>query len=115
MRPLGLVHRARYRHDRRTYWVSLTARGAQRVAIAQCDLLEDGFTEDALRLVVSDAAHDDAITARAFIATNAFLRRLRRRVLDASTLLYPAYLRSDARDPDFAVPTYGDPGPRPPS
>ncbi len=102
----GLVDRVRYQHDRRTYWIFLTESGKRRLALAQRELLEDGFTESQLPRVVSDAPHDDAVTARAFAATNVFLRRLRRRVVDGSTLLYPAYLRSDARSPDFPIPVY---------
>jgi DNA-binding MarR family transcriptional regulator len=98
-----LVSRTVYELDRRTLWVTLTERGAALLENARRELLEEGFTEVALRSVVSAEPTNEPITARAFLETNRFLRTLRRRVVDASTLWYPAYLRSDERSPDFPV------------
>lgn len=107
LEDLGLARREPYERDRRTYWVTLTPRGQQRLAFAQAELLEEGFTETQLRIVVSADPEDEAVNERAFAIINTFLRRLRRRVVDRSTVHYPAYLRSDARDPAFPVPVYG--------
>ncbi len=84
LEDLGLARREPYERDRRTYWVTLTPRGQQRLAFAQAELLEEGFTETQLRIVVSADPEDETVNERAFAITNTFLRRLRTRVVDRS-------------------------------
>jgi DNA-binding MarR family transcriptional regulator len=101
LEELGYVVRARCPHDRRVNWLQLTERGHEILEEMTRKLLHDGFTEHCVRDILSADPTDNPLTERMLARTRRFLLHVRRRVVDRSTMVYPAYLADGDRDPAY--------------
>ena len=99
LEELGFVDRVVYPEDRRTNWITLTAEGKDLLDAAQREFLYGGFTERQVRLILMPTVTDGGVIRRTMKRTRRFLTKLRERVLDESTLKYPAYMSSGDRSP----------------
>ena len=100
LEELGYVVRAPYPADRRVNLLLLTVVGQKVLARMTEDLLYDGFTEYAVRAILSPDPSDDRRTDRVLARTRRFLLHLRNLLLDRSTLVYPTYTSGGDRAPE---------------
>jgi DNA-binding MarR family transcriptional regulator len=101
LQELGYVGRVPFPQDRRVNWVFLTKLGADVLALLTQDLLLDGTNEYGVREVLARHPANESHTERTLARTRRFVRHLRRRVRDRSTLVYPAYFATGERDPAY--------------
>jgi DNA-binding MarR family transcriptional regulator len=99
LEDLGYVLRYEHPADRRVNWIELTPTGRAILTEITKELLLDGVAEHCVRAVLARNPADEAGTERFLARTRRFFAHLRQRVFDGSTLAYPAYLASGARDP----------------
>ena len=99
LQELGYVVRSRCPDDRRVNWLHLTETGHRILEEMTKFLLHGGVTEHLVREILSAKPADEAISQRTLARTRRFLRHVRRRLLDRSTMVYPAYLADGDRDP----------------
>jgi DNA-binding MarR family transcriptional regulator len=100
LEELGYVERKRIEGKGPAKQITLTQLGRTIFDEIVADLLHDGFTEHAVRQVLSSNAASDAHTVRFLARTRRFFAYLRDRLFDRSTLLYPCYLADGDRSPD---------------
>jgi DNA-binding MarR family transcriptional regulator len=100
LEELGYVERRRIEGKGPAKQITLTPLGRAIFDEIVAELLYDGFTEHAVRQVLSSNAASDAHTVRFLARTRRFFAYLRDRLFDGSTLLYPCYLGDGDRSPD---------------